>query len=168
MRPIAGAVLLLLAGCDRSGEAGAADPRGGQALEQAARTADLVPDPARVSPVGVFVADGDRVCVVPKGRDAEDGYRLGASVDYGEGQRCTARGAATGRSTMAVDFGSGCRFDAQSDGDRLVFPSVLPASCETVCEGRATLAALRVERLSDAAAEASRLRGADGKLLCAD
>ena len=167
MRHAAATLLLLLAGCDRAGDS-VADPRGGEALEAAARAADLVADPARVLPVGVFTADGDRLCVVPQGGGDESRYRIGASVDYGEGQRCTARGAATGRASLAVDFGGGCTFEAQGDRDRVIFPSVLPGACDRTCEGRATLAALRVERLSDAAAEAARLRGADGKLLCGD
>lgn len=167
MRHAAGALLFLLGSCG-SADDRAADAGGGKALEKAARAADLVSDPAKVSATGAFAADADRICVVPRADVNDAGYRIGASVDYGEGQRCTARGTARGGSALAVDFGSGCRFEAQADGERIVFPSILPAPCERMCEGRATLAALRVERLSDAPAEAARVRGADGKLLCED
>lgn len=163
MKPVAVAALVMLAACERPDPA-AVDSRGGEGLERAALAANLITDPSRILPTGVFAADNDRVCLLPR----QDGYRVGASVDYGEGQRCVARGTATGHDTLAIDFGEGCRFNARSDGDRIVFPTILPSSCAGACERRATLAALSVERLSDAEAEAARLRGADGRLLCAD
>ena len=167
MRRTPVAALLLLAACGGSGNP-TVDLEGGEALEKAARSAGLVADPARVTPVGVFVANADRLCVVPARQGDDTAYRVGVSVDYGEGQRCAARGSAVRRDALAVDLGRGCRFDAQNEGDRIIFPRILPAACEAMCEGRATLAALRVDRLSDAAAEAARLRDADGALLCAD
>ena len=153
--------LALLAGCDRP--APETTPRGGgAALEEAARERGLVADAS--APRGVFQTDTDRVCLLP----AADDIAIGASVDYGEGQRCVARGRATiGRGqALKVDFGGDCRFEARLETERLVFPPVLPEACAAACVGRASLSAMSADRLSDAAAEAARTRGADGSLLC--
>lgn len=157
------ALLVLLPACDRGGD-GPKDRTAGTALEKAAVGVGLIGDPDNVTPTGVFAADGDRVCVLPADRD----YRIGASVDYGEGQRCIARGTARGRGTLRVDFGGGCGFDAQVDADRLSFPAILPPACDRLCDGRASLAALRADRLSYSPSEGARSRGADGALLCVD
>ena len=153
------ALALLLAGCDRSPSAPPAE-QGGAALEATARARGLVA--ATVRPVGMFQTDSDRVCLLP----GRDDVVIGASVDYGEGQRCVARGRATGNDRLAVDFGGDCRFEARLDADRLTFPAVLPEACASACVGRASLSALSAARLSASAAEASRTRGADGALLC--
>ena len=163
MRHAAALALLLLAACGRD-EPQAAGGSGGAALERAARARGLVAD--ATSPVGVFQTDTDRVCVLPGTRDRV----IGASVDYGEGQRCVARGRAAGPApgdqAMQVDFGNGCTFEARLEADRLVFPALLPEACASACIGRASLAAIAADRLSDAPAEAARTRGSDGSLLC--
>jgi hypothetical protein len=153
--------LVLLTGCDRPTTV-AKQPTGGAALEQAARERGLVA--AATAPSGVFQTDTDRVCLLP----APEGVTIGASVDYGEGQRCVARGRAVLQSaqTLKVDFGGDCRFDARLEAERLVFPPVLPEACAVACAGRASLSAITAARLSDASAEAARTRGADGSLLC--
>jgi hypothetical protein len=66
-----------------------------------------------------------------------------------------------------VRLGANCAFVASLDGDTIVFPAVLPSPCDTMCEGRATLAALAAARLSDSVSEATRATGSDGKPLCA-
>ncbi len=153
---------LLLAGCERSPEA-SDDAAAGRALEAAALDAGIVADPADA--VGVYAAGEDRVCMA---RIAPDRYRIGVSVDYGAGQRCIAHGTARGRATLDVDLGAGCRVKVSHDGDRLSFPAQTPAKCAPLCQGRAALDALTVDRLSGAGGEAARLRGADGALLCTD
>ncbi len=156
-------VLLMLAGCGGEAARAPATPEGGgAALEQAAVAAGIVADPARLDPVGAYASDTDRVCIVPQG----DGYRVGASVDYGEQQGCVARGTATGRETLRVAFGEQCAFDARFDGSRIVFPAVLPPACDRRCTGRATLTALSAGLLSHAEAEARAMRGADAEPLC--
>lgn len=153
--------LLLLAGCDRPPPS--ETPRGGgAALEQAAQERGLVAEAS--APSGVFQTDTDRVCLLP----LKEGVAIGASVDYGEGQRCVARGRAViGRDqALNVDFGAGCRFEARLEAERLVFPPVLPEACAASCVGRASLSAITATRFSDAPAEAARTRGADGSLLC--
>jgi hypothetical protein len=66
-----------------------------------------------------------------------------------------------------VRLGEGCAFVASLDGDTIAFPAVLPGACDTMCEGRATLAALAAARLSDSVSEATRVEGSDGAPLCA-
>lgn len=154
--------MALLGGCDL-GAAGS-QPSAGEALERAARTAGLVSDPRQVTPVGMFSSESDRVCIAPL-----DGTRrrIGVSIDYGDGQRCLARGTVSGRTALRMKLGDGCSFTARLDAERLRFPAVLPAACDRACTGRASLGALTAGRLSDAPGEALRARGADGALLCA-
>ncbi len=160
---IRGAVLVvaLLAACSP-----ARDPReddaAGRALETAARDAGIVSDLAEAT--GVYAAGEDRLCLT----GAVPRYRIGVSVDFGDGQRCIARGTAEGRGDLLIDLGQGCTFTAKRHGDRLLFPVRAPAACKRSCQGRATLDALTLDRLSEASGEATRLRGADGRLLCAD
>ena len=155
--------VLLLAGCS---EQPAPDPRdtAGAALERSALASGMVADPARSLPTGVYGSGEDKVCVVPQG-DAR--YRIGASVDLGEQQRCAARGTARGRDKLEVQMGQGCAFVASFDGDTISFPAVLPGACDAMCEGRTTLAALSAARLSDSVPEATRAVGSDGNPLCA-
>lgn len=153
-------LLLLLAGCNGAPAPKTDSP--GARLEAAAVARGLVSDPNGGTPVGSWANESDRVCVVPAG----PGLRLGASIDYGEGQGCAASGTAERRGDrLRVSFGA-CRFDAGYDGDRIVFPAELPAACDRYCTGRASLTALTVTRLSDSASEAASLRAANGRLLC--
>lgn len=155
---------LLLAGCERVTPT-PSSPSTGAALERAAANAGLVTASAQARPVGVFAAEAARLCLAPH----PDGtVRVGASVDYGAGQRCVARGVARIGATLTAELGAGCTVSLTFDGDSLVVPATLPTGCDSRCSGRAALASLRLERLSDSAAEATRTRGADGRLLCAD
>ena len=130
------ALALTLAACGRVADQPAAETAGAS-LERAAMARGVVADPAKVDPVGLYGSESDRLCVVPQG----DGYRVGASVDFGEGQGCVATGAATGRKTLDVRFGEACRLTAAIEGDRVTFPATLPAGCDRFCTGRASLAA---------------------------
>jgi len=163
--PAALAIGLLVAGCGR-GDSDAEDASGtagaGMALEQAAVDAGIVTDPAKLHPVGAYASETDRVCIVPQ----EGGYRVGASVDYGDRQSCVARGTASGQTKLRFEFGDACTFEAQFDGERVSFPATLPSACDSRCTGRATLTALTASRLSDAEAEARAMRGPDGQPLC--
>lgn len=158
------AVLLLVAlgGCEQSARKTATRSEAGAALEARAINSGVVPNPAAFDPIGAYATETDRMCIVPQ----SGGYRVGVSVDYGEGQNCIARGTATGRETIVVDLGDGCRFDARYDGVRIVFPAAVPRACARRCTGRTTLAALSAERLSGTSAEARSMIGVDGKRLC--
>jgi hypothetical protein len=135
----------------------------GARLEAAAVRAGLVSDPATASLAGSWARDTDRVCVVAAPGDT---FRIGALIDYGEGQGCAASGTAQRRGDrVAVTFGA-CRFTAQFEGDRIVFPAEVPGACDRLCKGRASLAALTVDHLSASASEAETLRTPAGKLLC--
>lgn len=153
------ALLLALAACQR------AEPvpdTPGARLEAAAVARGLVPDVASGTLFGSWASETDRLCVVPGERET----RMGVRVDYGEGQGCAASGTVErDGATLRVAFGA-CRFEAEYDGERITFPSVLPPTCERLCSGRASLTALAVERLSESASEAAMLRAADGRLLC--
>lgn len=161
-------LLLLLAGCSRhDASAIDADSPGGR-LEAAAVARGLVPDP-NASIVGAWARDTDRVCVVPGDESGGGGgeQRIGALVDYGEGQGCAASGTVK-RSGGRLDirFG-GCRMTAGFDGARIVFPPEVPAECDRLCVGRASLAALAVDRQSASVSEAGTLRTPGGRSLCA-
>ena len=152
-------LLLALTACDR------APPQAetaGDRLEAAAQAAGLVAD-ADGSLVGAWARETDRVCVVP---GVGGTTRIGALVDYGEGQGCSASGTLEqSGATVRVRFGE-CRFEARFDGERLSFPAELPSACDRACTGRASLAALSVERQGSSVSEAATLQAPNGALLC--
>lgn len=156
------AIGLVLAGCGKANPGREEAPGAGAALEQAAVAAGIVGDSATLNPVGAYSSETDRVCIVPLG----DGYRIGASVDYGDRQSCVARGVASGRETLRLEFGEACTFAARFDGKHVVFPATLPPACDSRCTGRATLTAVSASRLSNAEAEARAMRAPDGRPLC--
>jgi len=151
------AALLLLAGCSQAA-APDIEPEGA-ALEQAAIARGVVRDAATAQPVGLYAREGDRLCVT--------GQRIGAFVDYGEANGCSAWGRfVRDGERLRVDFGRGCTFEAGFDGDAVRFPGELPAGCEAACRGRASLSALRFDRLSESGSEAAALRDPAGRGLC--
>ena len=158
-------VLLLIGGCQRDAvrhTTASAAPTG---LEAAAIQAGVIADPGSTEITGLYARDTDRVCIVP----SATAYRIGVSVDYGDQQRCSGSGAVSRvGETLHVELGTkgGCSFDARFEGDRLVLPGRLPLACQQLCEGRASIAALDVARLSESVSEASTLRDNKGRLLC--
>lgn len=151
----------LLAGCAPDTDVG---NDGGAALEQAAIAAGVVRDPAGAALAGFYARDTDQVCIIAAG----GGFRIGASVDYGS-EGCSGSGAVTRsgeRLLVSFDRAPGCTFDARMDGDRIVFPGDVPAACERLCSGRASLAALEVDLLSEAKSEAGGMRDRRGRKLC--
>lgn len=173
MRRLALVALALLAACHRPAPAPAssATPQG---LEAAAIQAGVIPDPADTDITGLYAREADRLCIVP----SATAYRIGVFVDVDEQQNCGGSGTVTrvGETlhvTLDTDGGDGggggaaCSFDARFEGDRIVFPGRLPDACQKACSRRASLAALDVTRLSESVSEASTLRDARGRLLCA-
>ena len=139
------------------------DGGAGARLEVAATASGLIVDPAETTLVGAWARDTDRLCIVP-GKD--DALRIGATVDYGEGQSCAAAGTASrSGDRVRIDLGA-CRIDARFDGDRLVLPAEVPAACARLCTGRASLAAMPVDHLSPSISAAATLRAPDGTSLC--
>ena len=151
---------LLLGGCGSDSGGNAHAP----SLEAAAIARGLIADPASTDIVGLYARDTDRLCVVPEGSS----YRVGASIDYGEGVACSAGGsvARAGNALRFVLGGAECAFDARFDGARITFPARLPAACAALCTGRASLAAFNADRLSNALSEAAAMRDARGRLPC--
>ena len=156
-------LLLSLAACDRTPVTTAPpDDSPGGRLEAAALDRGLIADPGKAGLAGSWGSETDRLCVVPAG----GALKLGASVDYGSDQACAASGTVVrAGDTLDVRFGA-CRFEARFEGDRIVFPAELPRACDRFCTGRASLASLAVERLSESISEAATTRTAGGTLLC--
>lgn len=140
-------------------------PSAGARLENAAVAAGMVVDPRRVTLVGAWSRDTDRLCVVPGHAGT---LRVGVLIDYGEGQGCAASGTLRQHRDSARLALGPCRFDAAIDGDRIVFPAELPSACDSLCTGRASLSALAVDRVSASASEAAQLRSSAGQPLCGD
>lgn len=165
MKRVAALTLALLAGCSGNNGAETSDNVAAPPdLERAAIVRGLVRDPADTDMTGLYARDTDRVCVVPDG----SGARIGVFVDYGDGITCSGSGTVTrGGETLRVELGQGCAFDARYDGDRITFSGNVPDACTTLCTRNASFAAVEVERLSESQAEASALRDAKGRLLCA-
>ena len=162
MRWLALAAPLLAAACHQP-SATLVNDSAGVRIEAAAVAAGLVIDPAGRSIVGAWARDTDHACIVP-GEGGES--RLGVLVDYGAGQGCAASGTVT-RSGDTLDVRLGdCRLAARFDGRRIVFPAEVPAACDRLCTGRASLAALTVERQSESVSEARSLRTPGGRSLC--
>lgn len=156
---------LLLAACSKASDKPTATVAPASGLEAAAIDAGVIADPASTDIAGLYARDTDRVCIVPNAT----AYRIGVFVDYGENQTCGASGVVSHvGETLNVDFpqAPGCNFDARFEGDRIVFPGEVPRACSDICRGRASVAALDLERLSESVSEASTLRDARGKLLC--
>lgn len=158
------ALACLLAGCGSQPVARQPDSAGAR-LEAAAQRVGLVAAPASAALIGSWARDTDRMCVLPGSAGL---YRIGVSIDYGEGQGCAATGVARRQGDrLTVTFGA-CRFEASFDGERIAFPATVPAACDRFCTGRTTLAAMTVEHLSESASEAEMLRSPGGKLLCTE
>jgi hypothetical protein len=158
--------LLLLAACHGADPKPAATAPAPQGLEAAAIQAGVVTDPASTDITGLYATESDRVCIVP----SATAYRIGVFVDYDEQQNCGGSGTVTRAGEtlhVTLDGDGGCSFDARFDGDRIVFPARVPDACQKVCMGRASVAALDASRLSESVSEASTLRDAKGRLLCA-
>lgn len=158
--------LALLAGCSQQSQQPAATPpTPASELEAAAIEAGVVADPNSTDIVGLYARDTDRVCIVP----SATAYRIGVFVDYGDDQACSGSGVVDHvGEQLSVNFPAtpGCTFDARFEGDHIVFPATVPEACAKLCQQRASLAALTVDRLSDSVSEASTLRDAKGRLLC--
>ena len=165
--PVMLIALLLAAGCGAQGDRAAVDNAAAAPdLESAAIAAGVIPDPTSSDITGLYARDSDRVCIVPEAMN----FRIGAFVDYGGAQSCSASGTATRAGEVLhvrFDQAQGCEFDARYEGDRIVFPGRVPAACAKLCTGRASFAALDGALLSNSLSEASAMRNGRGKLLCA-
>lgn len=148
---------LLLSGCGEVPRQAATNNAG---LEAAAIERGLIHAPADVPLTGVFAGRKGRLCLMAQGR------RIGVSTDNGADGHCAATGTFDRRGDgLAVMFGD-CRFDAEYAGARIAFPGRLPDECTRLCDGTASFADLRVERLSDSASEATALRDHRERSLC--
>ncbi|MBO9713789.1 hypothetical protein [Sphingomonas sp.] len=158
--------LLALAAC--SGKA--PQPQGNaeqpQDLESAAIERGMIRDPADTEIAGLYARDTDRICVVHD----DQGYRIGAFVDYGDRITCSGTGTMTRvGGKLHVQLGKdadGCSFDARFDGDKIYFPGNMPDGCAKLCARRASYAGLEVSQLSASESEARAMRDPQGRALC--
>ncbi|QQV75909.1 hypothetical protein H5J25_09845 [Sphingomonas aliaeris] len=151
-----------LAGCSGGGTGSEPTARPTNSLEAAAIDAGMIADPASVDITGFYTRDTDRICVVPAPQD----YKIGILVNYGDDLGCSGSGTAKrtgGKLDVLFPAAPGCGFEARFEGDRLIFPAKVPAACAKLCQGRASIAALDVERISDSTSEASSLRSRSGQ-----
>jgi hypothetical protein len=157
--------VLALTGCSSKQDAADAVSGGaGARLEQAAIATGVIRDPESADLTGVYASDPERVCVVPVAQD----FRIGVTLDYGEGQQCSAGGSLKrSGDALQLDLGDGCAFEARFDGQGIKFPGALPDACQKKCTGRATMAGLSVDTLSSSLSEATALTDAQGQALCA-
>jgi hypothetical protein len=157
-------LVLLVGGCGDGGRP-AAERSAGAQLEGAAVAAGLVADSASRSITGSWSRDTDRACIVPTA--GGKAIRIGVLIDYGEGQGCAGSGTVSRQGdTLDIRLGD-CRVAARFDGERIVFPAEVPSACDRLCTGHASLAAMTVERQSEAVSEAMSLRTPGGRILCA-
>jgi hypothetical protein len=161
---VALAFLLLLAGCSQGGgpAPNAVEP---QDLESAAIERGIVRDPRDREFAGLYARDTDRLCIV----QGDQGYKIGAFVDYGDRITCSGSGKVTrSGETLHIELGEGteCSFEARFDGEKIIFPGNVPDGCQKLCARRASYAGLEVARLSESAAEARAMRDSSGKALC--
>lgn len=160
MRTVAILIALLLSACEggEPSNRAAAPPD----LESAAIERGVIRDPADTDLTGLYARGTDRICIVSDG----GGYRIGVASDYGGGITCNGGGRVSrSGETLQIELGA-CSFEARFDGERISFPGRMPSACAALCDRRASLAGVDVERLSESRAEAASMRGADGKAPC--
>ncbi len=167
------ALLLLLAGCSGRDSDSSPDPTPvSRRLDRAAVRSGQLPDAKTASPLGAYIADTDigedRLCVVgPTEHVRGARATVELSVSYGSGGACVARGTGEAVSGgLRLSLARDCEFVARLDGARAVFPGTVPAGCQSVCSGRASLAGVTIPKRSDSTAEASALTDPQGRPLC--
>ncbi|WP_221227428.1 hypothetical protein [Stakelama sediminis] len=159
---------MTLAACSGGGADNKDDATPGSSsagLEQAAIARGVIANPKDATLTGLYRLDTDSVCIVPDGRQ----YRIGAFVDYGQGIQCSGSGSLSRSGPtlhIRLENSQGCRFDAQFQDHRIIFPAELPEGCDSLCSARASFAALKVKQLSNSLSEASALKDARGQSLC--
>lgn len=171
MRPVVAAILLLaLAGCGRSGGAGADAIDSDSPLENAAREANLVVDPNATAPTGLYElvhsSGTDAMCLVPAEGEA---YRFGMVASFGATLMCEGSGQARHRGAMVMlDFdGADCTIEASYDGQSLTMPGIVEPGCSALCGPRASLSGISVGRVGWEEGDARRLRSRRGdRALC--
>jgi hypothetical protein len=177
-RRIAAVLLILsLAACKRSepspqAAAPSTDrPAPPSALERAALEAGVIPDAAKLSPIGLYQrrheAGRDSLCLVP-GKDRR--YRFALEAIFGTEQHCQGEGTArrVGTDKLILHFSGRpqCIVVAQYDGDRIALPGVLDINCAALCSDRGSLEGVAFPRLSNDLHEALAVRDQSGDAMC--
>lgn len=162
---------ILLCACQQAAQQDVSAPvQNGQApsgLERAAIESGVIADAGRISPVGLYQrrheAGRDLLCVVA---DGPNKFRIGAEVEFGEGQTCKGRGTArrAGDKLILRFPRAQCTIVATYEGDRVALPGVVDVHCADLCQNRASMEGVAFPRLAydEKAALAARDRGGDG------
>lgn len=135
---------------------------GGNPLEQAARDANLVVDPATTAPTGLFErshsAGHDGLCFTPSEGDGH--YRFGLSASFGSAIVCEGGGTARHNGNVIhLDFDrADCAIDADYDGNLVRMPGRVPDGCAQLCDDRGLLSGVAVERTGWTRGDALRLK----------
>lgn len=158
-RQFALALLMLLAACRAGEEPEVIDAD--NALESAARDANLVVDPDATPPTGLYErihsSGTDSFCARPDGDD--DTYRFGLIASFGTTLTCEGQGSAVhDGETLALDFDDAdCSFTARYDGQSVAMPGTVPEGCSALCGPRALMSGVSIARTGWEEADARRL-----------
>lgn len=161
------AAALLLAGCGRPAPDAADKQRdAANPLEVAARERGIV-RPEASDPTGVFERSHDlgrdAMCVVPDGAGQ---WRFALTAAYGPGLSCRVGGQVIRDDDnwrLRFAGADGCDAIVHEEEDELRLPGSLPPACAAVCPQHASLAGLRLPRVSWSEADARDLRMGDGQ-----
>lgn len=160
------AAAALLAGCGGSAPEGEAAVDADNPLEMTARERGIV-HTGGDDPAGVYERrhdlGRDAMCIVS---DGTEGWRFSLTAAFGPGLSCRASGRmerdADGWRLSFAD-GDDCAIVVDNPDDELRMPGKMPGQCDNLCAGRASLAGLRLPRVSWAEADAKALQMRDGQ-----
>lgn len=115
----------------------------GEALDEQAVEAGIMPDPDEVEFAGRFETRSelgtDKFCAVGNGSKQ---FNVGFLAVFGSESKCEGKGTATvdGDKVRVKLTGKGnCAFDARYDGIELRFPGSVESGCASYCSDRASL-----------------------------
>lgn len=152
------AALLLVTACRNNVEQ--APQKTGNPLEDAAREANLVVDPATTDPTGLFerrhAAGRDAICFVSAG---DGSYRFGLVASFGSTLSCQGKGVARheGARMMLSFDGASCNVGASYDGQSVRIDGRVADGCAALCGPRASISGVGVQRVGWTAADARSL-----------
>lgn len=167
-------LMLLSSGCDRStstaGQASDSQTDVGNALDQQAMVAGILPDSKNVSFAGRYEVRSelgtDKFCAV---NDGADQFRIGLLATFGPESKCEGQGTAAIADEnvhLRLSGKGDCAFDATFDGSELRFPGKIPDGCAAYCSPRASMSGTHYFLVEQGDDKARRTLGRDIEKLC--